>query len=113
VPDVVTPRRDSRAARLLPYAVEVLAVVAAFAAVGAAVGWLWFHAWTQPSGTVVGHVWYPDEEGLRDVFDATAWYVLLGAAGGLVVGGLATLPAAGRRWSRSSPWSAAACWRPG
>jgi hypothetical protein len=89
---VVTERRDdARTTRLLPYVVEALVVVAVFAVVGAGAGWLWFQVWTQPTGVAVGHVWYPDEEGLRDVFDGTAWYVLLAVAGGLLVGGMATL----------------------
>jgi hypothetical protein len=70
----------------------VVAVLVLFAAAGVGCGWLWFHLWNQPTGTVVGHAWYPDdEEGLRDVFDATAWYVVLAAAGGAVLGALATL----------------------
>ena len=77
--------------RLAPYALEVVAVLAAFAAVGAGLGWLWFQAWPQPIGTVYSHQWFADEEGLREVFDATAWYVVLGAAGGVLLGGLAAL----------------------
>jgi hypothetical protein len=80
-----------RVTRLTPHVLEVVAVLAAFAAVGAGLGWLWFHAWPQPTGTVYRHTWLPDEDGLRDVFDATAWYVVLAAAGGLLVGALATL----------------------
>ncbi len=87
--------REPATSRVLPQAVEVLVVLAVFAAAGAGLGWLWFHVWQQPTGTVVRHVWYPDEEGLRDVFDATGWYVVLAAGGGVVVGGLAT--AFGRR----------------
>jgi hypothetical protein len=91
VPDVVTAQRASGPARLLPYALEVVAVLALFAVAGAGCGWLWFHVWNQPTGIVDGHVWYSDEESLRDVFDSTAWYVLFAAAGGVVVGGLATV----------------------
>ena len=87
----MTDQRASGPARLVPYALEVVAVLALFAVAGAGCGWLWFHVWNQPTGTVVDHVWYSDEEGLRDVFDSTAWYVLFAAAGGVVVGGLATL----------------------
>jgi hypothetical protein len=90
--DLVSERRDSAVRRLLPHAIEVLVVVAVFAAAGAGLGWLWFHVWQQPTGTVGSHQWFPnDEEGLRDVFDATGWYVTLAAAGGIVVGGLATV----------------------
>ena len=78
----MTDRRASRPAQLLPYALEVVAVLALFAAAGVGCGWLWFHVWSQPTGTVFEHVWYADEEGLRDVFDGTAWYVVFAAAGG-------------------------------
>ena len=87
----MTDQRAAGPARLLPYALEVVAVLALFAVAGAGCGWLWFHVWSQPTGTVVDHVWYSDEDGLRDVFDSTAWYVLFAAAGGVVVGGLATV----------------------
>jgi len=87
----VTEPPVSRIRQVLPHAIEVVAVVALFAAVGAGCGWLWFQAWDQPTGTVFEKVWYPDEEGLRNVFDGTAWYVALAAAGGLVAGAVATL----------------------
>jgi len=87
----VTDQRASGSARWLPHVLEALAVLVLFAVAGVGCGWLWFHVWNQPTGTVVEHVWYPDEEGLRDVFDGTAWYVVLAAAGGAVVSGLATL----------------------
>jgi MFS family permease len=76
--------------RLLPNALEVVAVVALFAAVGAGCGWLWFQLWHQPVGTVFGRDWFPDEEGLRSVFDGVAWYVALAAGGGALAGALAT-----------------------
>jgi len=76
---------------LLPYALEAVAVVALFAAVGAGCGWLWFEVWHQPVGTVYEHEWFPDEEALRNVFDGVAWYVVLAAGAGLLAGGLATL----------------------
>lgn len=75
--------------RLLPYVVESLVVVAAFAVVGAGLGWLWFQVWDQPIGTVAEQTWYPSEQGLRDVFDATGWYAVLGVAGGAVLGAVA------------------------
>ena len=87
----MTEQRASRPAQLLPYVLEVVAVLVLFAGAGVGCGWLWFHFWDQPTGTVVGKVWYSDEAGLRDVFDSTALYVLFAAAGGVVVGGLATL----------------------
>ena len=87
----MTRRRDPVAARLLPHVLEVLAVVAVFAAVGAGCGWLWFQVWPQPTGIVDQHTWRVDEEAVRQVFDGTAWYVLLAALGGLLVGAGATL----------------------
>jgi hypothetical protein len=95
VSDLVTEERSSRAAGLLRHVLEVAVVLALFAAVGAGCGWLWFHFWDQPTGVVFEGIWYPDEEGLRRVFDATAWYVALAAVGGLVTGAVVTL--AGRR----------------
>jgi hypothetical protein len=77
-----------RLGRLAPYALEVVAVVALFATLGAGCGWLWFQVWDPPMGTVVGGRWYVGgEEALGRVFDGTAWYVVVGA-GGAVVGGV-------------------------
>ena len=93
MPDVVTEPAPAptRFRQVLPYALEVVAVLALFAAVGAGCGWLWYLVWHQPTGTVFGHDWFTDEAGLRNVFDGTAWYVVLAAAGGLLCGALATL----------------------
>lgn len=87
----MSDRRAQRPAQLLPYVLEVVAVLVLFVAAGVGCGWLWFHFWDQPTGTVEGHVWRTGEEGVRGVFDSTALYVLFAAAGGVVVGGLATL----------------------
>jgi len=95
MPDVVTEPAPTptptRLRQALPYALEVVAVLALFAAVGAGCGWLWFQVWHQPTGTVFAHDWFTDEAGLRNVFDGTAWYVVLAAAGGLLAGALATV----------------------
>jgi len=88
---VVTEPAPPRLRLALPYVVEVVAVLALYAAVGAGCGWLWFHVWPQPTGTVFGSDWFADEEGLRSVFDGTAWYVVLAVAGGLLCGALATV----------------------
>ncbi len=87
----MTDQRASSPARMLPYALELLAVLALFAVAGVGCGWLWFEISDQPTGTVYNHTWYPDEQGFRDVFDGTAWYVVFAAAGGLVAGALATV----------------------
>jgi MFS family permease len=93
MPDVVTEPAPAptHLRQALPYALEALAVLALFAAVGAGAGWLWFQVWHQPTGTVVAHDWFTDEAGLRNVFDGTAWYVVLAAAGALLAGALATV----------------------
>ena len=95
MPDVVTTPETTpeptRFRQALPYALEAAAVLVLFAAVGAACGWIWFRVWPQPTGTVFSNQWFADEEGLRNVFDGTAWYVVLAAAGGLLAGALATV----------------------
>lgn len=92
----MTDPTPSRARGLVPYALEVVAVLVLFAAVGAGCGWLWFELWDQPVGTVAGRRWFTDEEGLRNVFGGTAWYVVIAAVAGLVAGAVAA--GFGRRW---------------
>ena len=70
---------------------QALAIVAAFAAVGAATGWLWYRLWDAPSGVVVGGQWITQEGGLRDDFQGVAWYVSLAFLAGLVLGMLAAV----------------------
>ena len=91
MPDAVTTPEPTRFRQALPYALEVVAVLVLFAAVGAACGWIWWLVWPQPTGTVFDNNWFADEAGLRKVFDATAWYVIFAAAGGLLAGSLATV----------------------
>ncbi len=115
MPDVVTEPAPTptRLRQALPYALEVVAVLALFAAVGAGCGWLWFQVWHQPTGTVFGHDWFTDEAGLRNVFDGTAWYVVLAAAGGLLAVRWRRCSRAAHRWSPWGRWSPAARSRPG
>jgi len=81
-----------RVGRLTPYVLEVLAVLALFAALGAGCGWLWYQVWDPPMGKAYDGVWFVDGEAdLRRVFDGTAWYVACAAGGGLVGGALAAL----------------------
>lgn len=76
---------------LQPIAVQAVAVLLLFAAVGAAAGWLWFRVWTPPTGIVFEQQWYTDEAGLRATFSGTALYVVIAAAAGLVLGALCGL----------------------
>lgn len=74
-----------------PVAAQFAAVLALFAAVGAACGWLWFTLWDPPSGVVFEGKWYLDEEGLRGVFPGTGWFVVVAVGAGLVLGVLCAL----------------------
>lgn len=75
-----------RRAPWAPVAVQVAVVLALFAAVGAAAGWLWFRLWDPPSGVVFEGRWYLDEAGLRGVFPSTGWFVVVAAGAGLLLG---------------------------
>jgi len=72
---------------------QAVVVVAVFAAVGAAGGWVWYHLWDVPPGVAFQGQWVPREsdEGLQAAFDGTAWYVVCGLVAGLVLGVLAAL----------------------
>ena len=78
---VTGPRARWRAPVVL-----ALGVVAAYAVVGAAAGWLWHHLWNPSTGVVYQHVWYPDGAGLRADFSGTGLYVVVAAAAGLGLG---------------------------
>jgi len=65
---------------------QVAVVVALCAAVGAGCGWLWFRIWDPPVGVVFDGMWYLDERGLREEFTSTAWFVVVGAGAGLLLG---------------------------
>ncbi len=72
--------------------VEAALVVAVFAAVGAAAGWLWFRVWDPPQGTVVEGTWgYDNFRELGAVFSATGLYVVIGVLSGVLLGVLAAL----------------------
>ncbi len=83
--------------RLLGQLLEPLVVLAVFAAAGAAAGWLWERWWTPTAGVVIDGTWIPgyrpqgdvfvfDFPSLEGFFDATAQYVVIGVAAGLVLG---------------------------
>jgi len=89
------PARDRRGAggvgRVV--ALQVLVVVAVFAAAGAGCGWLWRRLWDSPSGVVSQGQWFTDETGLRDQFAGTGWYVAIAVVAGAVLGLLAAVVA--------------------
>ena len=68
---------------------QALMIVVAFAVVGTACGWLWFHVWDAPTGTVASGQWFTNEAGLRAQFAGLAWYVTIALPAGLVLGLLA------------------------
>ena len=65
---------------------DVTLVLAASAAAGALCGLLWEWWWTPPTGLVLEHVWYPDLEGVRQLFSGTGLYVIVGLLGGVLLG---------------------------
>ncbi|HEX6148258.1 hypothetical protein [Nocardioides sp.] len=65
---------------------DVLVVLAACAAAGALAGVVWEAWWTPPVGVVRDQAWYLDFFQSRDLFSATALYVVVGVVGGLLVG---------------------------
>jgi hypothetical protein len=65
---------------------DIAVVVAAAALVGAVCGALWELWWTPPTGLVLDHVWYPDLEGVRQLFTGTGIYVVVALAGGVLLG---------------------------
>lgn len=101
----MTPHEDPSALqrpRLLGQVLEPLLVLLAFAGAGAGAGWLWERWWTPTLGVVVDGTWVPgyrmegdqfvfDFPSLEGIFDGTAQYVVLGLAGGLVLGVLFAL----------------------
>jgi len=70
---------------------QVLLVLATYAVVGLAAGWLWYTLWEPPTGVVVRHQWYPNGAGLRGEFSATALYVLIAVVAGAVLGSIAAV----------------------
>lgn len=88
MPDRVSRDHDS----LRPALVQLAIAVAVLAVVGVAAGVVWEWVWTAPVGVVVDHRWLAqDEVSLRGQFTATGWYVVVGAAAGLVGGAVVSL----------------------
>lgn len=85
----------SRAAHRL---LRPVAVLVAFVLAGVLLGVVWVElAWTAPQGEVAGGTWYPaDERSLSRETAGTSTYVVLALVGGLLLGLLAALVAAGR-----------------
>ena len=90
------PRRSSRLHGLRGPVLLVVGVLAAYAVVGVAAGWLWHELWTPADGVVVGHQWYASGDALRDDFSGTGIYVVVASLAGLVLG-LASALLGGRR----------------
>lgn len=65
---------------------DVLVVLTACAAAGALAGVVWEAWWTPPIGVVRDHSWTVDFFQSRELFSATALYVVVGVLGGGVVG---------------------------
>ena len=65
---------------------DVALVVVGSALLGALCGALWELWWTPPSGLVLDHVWYPDVEGVRELFSGTGLYVAVALLGGVLLG---------------------------
>lgn len=82
----LTEGRTGASAGLRAPVVWVLIVVASYAVVGAAAGWLWHALWNPTVGRVIQGGWYPDEAGLRGDFSGTGLYVLIAAGAGLLLG---------------------------
>jgi hypothetical protein len=85
--DQLTDRRPAGSRRGLRAPVLlVTAMLAAYAVVGAAAGWLWRHLWSPSTGVVFKHAWYADSAGLRGDFSGTGLYVVVGVAAGAGLG---------------------------
>lgn len=65
---------------------DVALVLGVFAVAGA-LGGVWWEAWWEaPNGVVVEQAWYPDDDGLRELFSGTALYVAVALVCGLLAG---------------------------
>jgi hypothetical protein len=84
--DVIASPEPGRRSPGFVVAIQVLVIVALFAAAGYGCGRLWFHLWDAPSGVVSGGQWYTNEAGLRDDFQGVALYVAIATGTGLVLG---------------------------
>ncbi|WP_426244219.1 hypothetical protein [Nocardioides sp. LHG3406-4] len=76
-------RPRGQVSRWLLRAVVVLLLAAAL---GALAGVVWEWVWTPPSGVAYRGHWVLDENGLPTEFSGTGWYILIAAAGGIVLG---------------------------
>lgn len=97
-----TPAWRAQRPTLLGQLIEPLLVLLVFAGAGAGAGWLWERWWTPTLGVVIDGTWVPgyradgdtfifDFPSLGRFFDATAQYVVIGVAAGLVLGVLFAL----------------------
>jgi hypothetical protein len=65
---------------------DVAIVLAVFAVVGALAGVWWELWWTPPSGVVLEGAWYPDDDGVRELFSATGLFVVVALTCGVLAG---------------------------
>lgn len=65
---------------------DVAVVLVAAALVGTLAGVLWESWWEPPTGLVLDHVWYPDLQGVKQLFSGTSRYVVVGLVGGVLLG---------------------------
>jgi hypothetical protein len=64
----------------------VAVVLATYALVGLAAGWVWHELWQSAEGVVVQHQWYATGAALREDFSGTGLYVLIATGAGLALG---------------------------
>ena len=70
---------------------RAVGVLTAYAAAGAAAGWVWFRLWTPPDGVVADGRWYTTETGLRQAASGTWWYGVVALVTGLLLGAVTAL----------------------
>lgn len=65
---------------------DVALVLVLAALVGALAGVIWEWWWAPPTGLVLDHAWYPDLQGVKQLFSGTGRYVIVGLASGVLLG---------------------------
>lgn len=87
MPDQLTDSPDRSRRGSVPAALwQSIVVVGLLTLSGVVAGLVWEWLWTPPSGVVVDHRWFLDEQGLSDDFSGTGSYVAVAVLTGLLVG---------------------------